>query len=222
MKLCRIPIFFILVVFVAARAVSGRSDFSDISTSLLPLFKLGDLPYNYTDATTSNEPPKQAGLYTLNSDSDSEPDDGPPSIPSRPSSPTPDEIWCKAKSRGMTLMKAMMMTENDARTFLGWPYVQSPWIGDMKTDLETWGYLDSDEFSQNSDEDCDFATKHGMASAFHNDFKVDPRSFGKGGPNRCFQVQHSDGPAIIRDQSNQLPLFNKQKYWVNGREYRVS
>ncbi|KAF2626742.1 hypothetical protein BU25DRAFT_314060, partial [Macroventuria anomochaeta] len=100
--------------------------------------------------------------------------------------------------------------------------VQSPWDGEMRTDMETWGYLDSDELHQNHDTDCDFADKHQVSAMFNdNKFRANVRSSGQGSPNRCLYFMHADSPATIRDQNHSIPKLTKQKYWVGSRESAI-
>lgn len=136
---------------------------------------------------------------------------------------TPDQRWCRYISRGTSLMKAMMMSEMEARLELNWSYVQSPWDGGMEKELQSWGYLDSEELHLDHDGDCDFDTKHKLGNVFRDTDKLntDPRSSGQGGPNHCFYIQHSDSPAMIRSQDDEMPDVADQRYWVNDKEYRV-
>lgn len=134
---------------------------------------------------------------------------------------TPAKRWCKYVSRGTQLMKAMMMPEEEASRQLGWPYVQSPFEGDMKQDLATWGYLDTDELHQSRDAACKFKETHKLGNVF-TELNTDPRSAGEGGPNHCFYVQHSDSPAMLRDQNNEIPRNARdQRYRVGPTEYKV-
>jgi hypothetical protein len=134
---------------------------------------------------------------------------------------TPAKRWCKYVGRGTQLMKAMMMPEEEASRQLGWPYVQSPLDGDMKQDLATWGYLDTDELHQSRDAACNFKETHKLGNVF-TELDTDPRSAGEGGPNHCFYVQHSDSPAMLRDQNNEIPRNARdQRYRVGPTEYKV-
>lgn len=134
---------------------------------------------------------------------------------------TPAQRWCKYVGRGKQLMKAMMMPEEEASKELGWPYVQSPFDGDMRKDLELWGYLDTDELHRDRDGACNFEERHKLGHVF-TELKSDPRSAGEGGPNHCFYVQHSDSPAMLRDQNNEMPHnVRDQRYRVGATEYKV-
>lgn len=131
-----------------------------------------------------------------------------------------EDIWCKAKSKGMSLTQASILNELEARGYLEWPYVKSPWDGDLKKELKTWGYLDNDEDHKAYDHTCDFAEFHEMPNAFVG-LNIDTRSFGMGGSNRCYHLKHGDGPAV-RDEWGNFPRSVKdQIYKVGDKEYRV-
>jgi hypothetical protein len=132
--------------------------------------------------------------------------------------------WCKAKSRGSQLTKAMMMNEHEAATLLQWPYTQSTWDGDLKPELKKWGYkeINSEMNTRDLDVDgqCDFDKIHELGDAFKA-INVDPRPAGKGGPNHCFYVEHMNGPTVIPDEDGKIPYEDKQYYEADGRKYRV-
>lgn len=131
-----------------------------------------------------------------------------------------EAIWCKAKSRGVQLTKAMMMNDQEAATMLQWPYTQSPWDGDLKSELRKWGYKETNNEDKDIDAQCDFEKIHEVGEAF-KDIKVDPRPAGQGGPNHCFYVEHMNGPTVIRDEDGELPFEEDQYYPVDGKNYRV-
>ncbi|KAJ4993439.1 hypothetical protein SVAN01_00987 [Stagonosporopsis vannaccii] len=156
---------------------------------------------------------------------DADPEDGVSASPVQDRSElTPEEkeaIWCKAKSRGVQLTKAMMMSDQEAATVLQWPYMQSPWDGDLREDLKKWGYRDDFEGDADIDKQCDFDKTQEMADAF-KDLGVDPRSAMAGGPNHCYYVEHNDGPAVHRDENGELPYHEEQYYTADGKELRVT
>src|SRR4051812_3828271 len=128
MRPCTVITLIVLVAFTAGRAIHGPSRSATV-TSLLPKLQLRDLQINKTDFTTS-----------IAADHGSDPDDN-EDDPSATLTPEQEEaIWCKAKSRGVKLIKAMTMNDGEAQTMLGWPYMQSPWDGDLKSELRKWGY----------------------------------------------------------------------------------
>lgn len=136
---------------------------------------------------------------------------------------TDNELWCSYFKRSLGSMKAMLMDDNEVRRELGWGVIQSPWDGDMRQDLEAWGYDDSHQGHQDHDYDCNFTNK-GRYKLEHvsRDLSTDPRSAGQGGPNHRFYVQHKEGPAMLRDKNSYLPLNSwDQRYRVGPNEYIV-
>lgn len=144
-----------------------------------------------------------------------------PDNPQRFTEQQREQIWCKAVSKGSTLSQAALLDETEARVLLSWPYVKSPWEGDLKAELRRWGYLDDEQVHKQADIFCDFEVHHQMTRSF-GDLHIDPRSAAKGGPNRCYNLKHRDGPAVHRNTNGALPPTDEQFYTVDGREYRVS
>jgi hypothetical protein len=133
-----------------------------------------------------------------------------------------NDIWCKAKSKGMQLTKASIMEEEEASRYLEWPYVKSPWEGDLEEELKTWGYQDDPEIHDRIDFACDFAEWGDMSNAF-KDLGWDTRSHNMGGPNHCYHLKHQDGPALLRDANGDFPTTIKdQIYEVGDTKYHVS
>ena len=124
-------------------------------------------------------------------------------------------------SRGLKLVKAMMLNQQDVATAHSLRYVQSAWDGDLKPELRKWGYHDDEGKHKENDNQCDFDKTHEMANAF-KDLDVDPRSAGTGGPNHCFYVEHKDGPTVIRDENGELPFEEDQYYMADNKKYQVS
>lgn len=131
-----------------------------------------------------------------------------------------EAIWCKAKGRGLQLTKAMMLNDEAAATMLAWPYIQSPWDGDLRPELRKWGYKDDFDTDAEVDKQCDFDKTHEKADAFKT-LRVDLRSARQGGPNHCFYVEHKDGPTILRDEDGELPFPEEQFYDVDGKTLQV-
>lgn len=206
--------FISIAVPTAGRAIQG-SFWSATATSLHPTLQLRELQLNNTES---------AAASTINDDND--PDEAASPDPDDDDSDqghTPEElenIWCKAKSRGVKLIKAMMMNDQDAQTLLSWPYIQSPWDGDLKPELRKWGYRDDDELHEQNDDQCDFDKTQEVGDAFKA-LNVDPRSKGQGGPNQCFYLEHMNGPTVIRDENGELPFEEEQHYKADGKDYRV-
>ncbi|KAF1836071.1 hypothetical protein BDW02DRAFT_494450 [Decorospora gaudefroyi] len=105
---------------------------------------------------------------------------------------------------------------------LKWPYTQSPWDGDLRRELRTWGYLDDDYVHSQADYFCDFDDHHHVKRAF-DEMGIDARSAGQGGPNHCFKLQHADSPAVLpNEQGNKPTLPSEQRYMVDGRVYSMT
>lgn len=133
-----------------------------------------------------------------------------------------DAIWSNAVCKGEKLRRAMMLDEDDARKLLAWPHVQSEWDGDLKEELKKWGYSESDQVAGGIvDNDCNFSVAYTLSSAF-KELNIDTRPAGMGGPNRCYQFKHRDGPAVLRGPGGTLPPATEQYYEADGKKYRVS
>lgn len=168
----------------------------------------GNIPSKYLSngdrlATRQNTPP---------------PDSPPPDLPLS----WEDETWQNAQCRGAKLLAAMTASEEKQRNILQWPYIQSPWDGDLHQELETWGYKDNAQLHKNADIFCDFSgTFHELGTGF-NAMGIDPKSAEFGGPNTCFHVEHQNGPAVKkRKEDGTMPEPKDQRYHVGDREYRV-
>lgn len=132
-----------------------------------------------------------------------------------------DAIWLRAHCRGSLLLRAMTLSEDGSSDLLSWPYTQSPFDGDLKAELRTWGYLDDDTIHGQSDAQCDFDSWHHVKRAFAA-LGVDTRSKSMGGENHCFFVRHADGPAVIKAQDGTLGPPEEQRYIVHGKTYRIT
>ncbi|KAF2848992.1 hypothetical protein T440DRAFT_143734 [Plenodomus tracheiphilus IPT5] len=133
--------------------------------------------------------------------------------------------WEKAVSDGRTLYNAMRSKDSIARWFYkDYPdfaeTVQSPFDGDLRDELRTWGYKDDDELSKHIEKDCDFDAYHHIKPAF-DELGLDTRAKKDGGPNVGFRIDHQDGPAIKRKDDGTLPSDANQYYDVCGKEYRT-
>jgi hypothetical protein len=135
--------------------------------------------------------------------------------------PSPEAIWHKAYCRGAALARAMSLSEEESNAMLEWPYTQSPWDGDLKPELRTWGYLDDDTEHAKVEDSCDFDKRFFMKNIF-SALGVDTRSAGEGGPNHCFKLQHARGPAVILDKNGKMPNLSSQRYVVDEKTYKVS
>jgi hypothetical protein len=129
-----------------------------------------------------------------------------------------DKMWNDALCRGERLLHAMTLGELDAAWTLGWPYLQSPWDGDLQNELEKWGWLDTDENHENADYFCNFEEE--MGNLFKG-LSIDGRSAQMGDPNHCFYIEHKNGRAVKKNKDGSLPVEADQKYDADGKEYRV-
>lgn len=130
-----------------------------------------------------------------------------------------EKMWKDALCRGERLLHAMTLGELDAAWALGWPYLQSPWDGELKDELKKWGWLDTDENHKNADYFCNFEEE--MGNMFKG-LSIDGRSAQMGGPNHCFYIEHKNSPTVKRNADGSLPAEIDQRYDVEGKEYRVS
>lgn len=93
----------------------------------------------------------------------------------------------------------------------------------IQQELETWGYkIETDngtaEWRAIHEDECEFEHSHKLKSMF-DDLGIDTRSTYQNGPNRCYFVNHKDGPAVRRNNQGDLPPVNQQRYNANGKYY---
>jgi hypothetical protein len=130
--------------------------------------------------------------------------------------PGDDPDWVAARCRGEKLLYFMKLTDQeDASKVLQWPYVQSPWDGDLKKDLETWGYSEK-ELPYN----CDF--EYTEFTNVMEALKIDTSSVEDGGRNHCFKFMHYNGLKVEKNEDGTFPNQYIQKYKVGDKTYRVS
>ncbi|KAG9186415.1 hypothetical protein G6011_02971 [Alternaria panax] len=138
----------------------------------------------------------------------------------------PPTKYEKAIDIGRTLISAMKSKDRVARWFFkDFPQYaetcQSPYKGDGKAELATWGYDDSAALSKTVEKECDFDVYHKIKEVF-DDLGLDTRGSKDGGPNHCFKINHQDGPAIKRNEDGSLPSESKQFYDVCGKTYQAT
>lgn len=146
--------------------------------------------------------------------------------------PTADTEWDKALATGSKLHVTLPLKDRLASWY--WKTdlhhsdpnvqtVQSPFDGDMKGLFRHWGYNEPSEEKASIDKDCDFEGYHKLKRAFE-ELGISTKSKGQGGPNVCLQIDHYDGPAVLRNDNGVLPPMLEQKYidTTCGKEYRVS
>ncbi|KAJ4382935.1 Mitochondrial import inner membrane translocase subunit tim8 [Didymella sp. IMI 355093] len=130
-----------------------------------------------------------------------------------------EKLWNDALCRGERLLHVMTLGELDAAWALGWPYLHSLWDGDLKNELKTWGWLDTDDNHKNSDYFCNFEEE--MGNMFKG-LNIDGRSAEMGGPNHCFYIEHKNGPTVKKNSDSSLSAEVDQKYDVQSKGYRVT
>jgi hypothetical protein len=136
----------------------------------------------------------------------------------RANTPQPDdnEAWIAARCRGERLLHAMKLTDQDETSkMLQWPYTESPWDGDLKTQLETWGYSEEEK-----PDTCDF--EYAQFDRAFEALGIDTSAVQEGGRNTCYRFRHYNGPKVERNEDGKLPDKYIQKYKVDGKTYRVS
>jgi hypothetical protein len=143
----------------------------------------------------------------------------PKKLASRAGTPPPigdDADWNAARCRGERLLHVMKLNDQDeASKVLQWPHTQSSWDGDLKNELETWGYSEEEMPDR-----CDF--EYNEFSTPFEALNIDPSSVQEGGRNTCYKFRHYNGAKVERNQDGSLPDKYIQKYKVDGKTYRVS
>jgi hypothetical protein len=132
-------------------------------------------------------------------------------------------VYHKATCKGQKLLAATTSPRNAAAAYVN--PIDSPWTNPIQQDLATWGYkIETDDgtpgWRASHPDECEFEHSHKLKTMF-DDLGIDTRSTYQNGPNRCYFVNHKDGPAVQRDQRGSLPPVNQQWYNVNGKQYRV-
>jgi hypothetical protein len=101
-----------------------------------------------------------------------------------------------------------MAKEEETGPFLSSTDIDSPWDGDLRQQLDTWGYVEkpAKAFVRN------FQDRH---TAFEQ-LGIDTRFSVDGGPNMCYRVEHQDGPRGIPRKSVRIPLVETGQYIMVG------
>jgi hypothetical protein len=140
--------------------------------------------------------------------------------------------WDEAVQSGANLFFGMQSDDRKASFFFKTdPHVKDPTIqtvqsshdGDMKEEFIKWGYNEDEAENVKIDKECDFETYHKIKRAF-DELGIRTESKANKGPNQCVQLDHQNGPKVVRDKDNKLPPIDQQKYIDDccGKEYRVS
>ncbi|PWO20020.1 hypothetical protein A1F95_10784, partial [Pyrenophora tritici-repentis] len=135
-----------------------------------------------------------------------------------------DRVYYLASCKGQKLLAATTSPRDVAAAYV--TPIDSPWVNPIMTDLTTWGYkLDSDDgtpqWRASHFDECEFQTNHKLKRMLDS-LSILTSSTWQNGPNRCYFINHKDGPAIIRDPRGNLPPVNNQWYYVNNRPYRAT
>ncbi|KAI4949426.1 hypothetical protein J4E91_005165, partial [Alternaria rosae] len=127
--------------------------------------------------------------------------------------PADDALWHAAECNGVKMLFGTTQNAPEAARFV--IPINSPWNGEMRNELATWGWND---WVADPDTECnaDF-----LKTVLQN-LGTTTGSHLYGGPNYCFSVKHCDSDAIERDEHGNLPPKNDQYYDVNGRLYRAT
>ncbi|KAI4667815.1 uncharacterized protein J4E88_010066 [Alternaria novae-zelandiae] len=133
------------------------------------------------------------------------------------------DLWTLAVARGAKLLQGMRSSDAEAAALysLG-TTAESPFDGDLVAKLREWGYNDAnEELATTGDEACDFDDPYGhsMKRVF-DELAIGTKSMRQGGQNQCFQIEHSNGPAVKKDENGKMPELKDQRYEVCGKEYR--
>ncbi|KAI4948448.1 hypothetical protein J4E91_005871 [Alternaria rosae] len=135
-----------------------------------------------------------------------------------------DIVYHKATCKGQKLLAAKTSPRNAVAAYVN--PIDSPCTDPIQQELETWGYkIETDdgtaEWRASHDDECEFENSHKLKSMF-DDLGIDTRSTYRNGPNRCYFVNHKDGPAVRRNDQGDLPPIKQQWYNANGKYYRVT
>ncbi|KAH7413607.1 hypothetical protein DE146DRAFT_749811 [Phaeosphaeria sp. MPI-PUGE-AT-0046c] len=125
-----------------------------------------------------------------------------------------DVVWFKAVCKGQKIFQALTSNIDTAERYL--TPITSIWDGPLVNELKAWGYND---ISSMKDHACHF---HLLETAF-TALGIDYKSIGEGGPNRCFGIEHQNGPTVIKDGQGKVPPPWKQFYTgPNGLRYQAT
>jgi hypothetical protein len=136
-----------------------------------------------------------------------------------------DATWDKAVISGGHLWAGMRTDDRMASFFFRTdPHVINPLIqsvqstydGNLKDTLKKWGYNENDDLNAKIDKECDFDAYHHIKRAF-DELGIKTGSKANSGPNQCFEINHYDGPNVIRDEEGKLPGMADQSTcsWIH-------
>ncbi|EUC47215.1 hypothetical protein COCMIDRAFT_24834 [Bipolaris oryzae ATCC 44560] len=144
---------------------------------------------------------------------------------SEPVKAAADDPWTLSVARGAKLLQGMRSNDADAASLYGLATTaESPFNGNLIDKLREWGYNDNnDALAKQADPECNFDSRDGhMLKKAFTDLGIGISSKGKGGPNQCFAIEHTNGPAVKLGDNGKMPEKADQRYEVCGKEYRVT
>lgn len=142
-----------------------------------------------------------------------------------PTKAAADEPWTLSVARGAKLLQGMKSNDAEAASLYGLETTaESPFDGNLIEKLREWGYNDNnDALAKQADPECNSDSRDGhMLKKAFTDLGIGTKSKGKGGPNRCFSIEHANGPAVKLGNNRKMPEKGDQRYEVCGKEYRVT
>ncbi|RAQ99818.1 vacuolar amino acid transporter 1 [Stemphylium lycopersici] len=136
-----------------------------------------------------------------------------------------DDPWSLSVARGAKLLQGMRGSDAEAATLYRLDSTaESPFDGHLFDKLREWGYNDNnDALAKQADPECNFDSRDGhMLKKAFGDLGIETKSNGQGGPNQCFLIEHSNGPAVKLGDDGKMPAKADQRYKVCEKEYRVT
>jgi len=117
-----------------------------------------------------------------------------------------DDAWTLSVQRGAKLLQGMKSDNKAAATLYGLgETAESPYDGELRDILVSWGYNDNTEAMQKKhDEECDMENGNKLKKCF-DELGMGTKSKGQGGPNQCFQIEHFDSPGVILNEDGSRP-----------------
>jgi hypothetical protein len=156
-------------------------------------------------ARVASDPPLDA-TFELNTTNWNDGDDGVTTFAG-------EDKWTLSVQRGAKLLQGMKADDRAAAALYGLgETAESPYDGDLRDTLASWGYNDNTEAMQKlHDKDCDMENGNKVKKCF-DELGLGTKSKAQGGPNECFQLEHYDSPAVILKEDGSRPSEEKQTY----------
>lgn len=125
------------------------------------------------------------------------------------------DAWTLSIARGSKLLQGMKSSDSEVAILYGLgTSAESPYDGDLHSNLTSWGYNDNPEALQKLyDKECNMNSASGhMLKAAFDDLGMETKSKAQGGPDECFRFEHYDSPAVILKDDKRLPPKKEQFY----------